>query len=83
MIKNALKAKRFESPSSQKLLNVSWIQHKQQIFFRKVIFLNLISPTQRGFQKGKSTDTALLQFYDYVSGCNDERFVVDAIFFDF
>ena len=44
---------------------------------------NIIAHTQHGFQEGKSTDTALLQFYNYVSHCNDNRVIVDSVFFDF
>jgi hypothetical protein len=43
----------------------------------------LIHFSQHGFQRGKSTDTALLNFYDYVTRANDDGMVVDAVFFDF
>jgi hypothetical protein len=32
---------------------------------------------------GKSTDTILIQFYDYVTDCVDRNMAVDCIFFDF
>ena len=44
---------------------------------------NLIVNSQHGFQAGKSTDTILLSFYDYVTDCLDRNKVIDAIFFDF
>ena len=42
----------------------------------------LIQSIQHGFQKDKSTDTALLQFYDFVTSSNDNNSIVDAVFFD-
>lgn len=44
---------------------------------------NKISNTQHGFISGKSTDTILLKFYDFVTDCVDRNKVVDCIFFDF
>jgi hypothetical protein len=44
---------------------------------------DLIGNSQHGFQRGKSTDTALLHFYDYVTQANDNGQIVDAVFFDF
>ena len=44
---------------------------------------HLIYSTQHGFQNGKSTDTALLQFYDYVTRYTDNNLIVNAVFFDF
>ena len=43
----------------------------------------LISDSQHGFRVGKSTDTILLCFYDYVTKKMDSNMIVDAIFFDF
>ena len=42
-----------------------------------------ISNSQHGFVAGKSTDTALIKFYDFVTKYVDQGQVVDAIFFDF
>ena len=44
---------------------------------------NLIHSTQHGFQRGRSTDTALLEFYNFVSEHTDNHFLVEAVFFDF
>lgn len=41
---------------------------------------NKISDTQHGFQSGKSTDTILLKFYDYITAELDSSFIVDAVF---
>ena len=42
-----------------------------------------ITDSQHGFTTGKSTDTILIKFYDYVTNCVDRGLVVDSIFFDF
>ena len=42
-----------------------------------------LNTSQHGFLKGKSTDTILLHFYDYVTGKVDKNLLVDCIFFDF
>ena len=42
-----------------------------------------ISDSQHGFVAGKSTDTVLIKFYDFVTRNVDQGRVVDAIFFDF
>jgi hypothetical protein len=47
------------------------------------IATNLINKTQHGFQNGKSTDTILLKFYDYVSQEVDDNKIVDVVYFDF
>ena len=39
--------------------------------------------SQHGFLKGRSTDTLLLKFYDYVTSNIDANRIVDAVFFDF
>ena len=44
---------------------------------------NKISNTQHGFTSGKSTDTILIKFYDYITHFLDCGMVVDCIFFDF
>ena len=43
---------------------------------------NLITPTQHGFQRGRSTDTALLDFYEFVSKNTDNRRSVEVVLFD-
>ena len=44
---------------------------------------DLINQSQHGFLQGRSTDTILLKFYDYVTDCMDRNLVVDAVFLDF
>ena len=44
---------------------------------------NLIIKSQHGFERGRSTDTALLQFHDYVTYNIDNSRIVDAVFFYF
>ena len=43
---------------------------------------NLIRESQHGFQAGKSTDTLLIKFYDFVTDKIDKNMIVDAVFFD-
>jgi hypothetical protein len=43
---------------------------------------HIITDTQHGFVPRKSTETILLNFYDYVTDKVDNNMVVDAIFFD-
>ena len=53
---------------------------------RIIAFLSandLISQSQHGFLKGKSTDTILIRFYDFVTNAIDQNLLVDSIFFDF
>ena len=42
----------------------------------------LILDSQHGFRRGKSTDTILMKFYDFVTDKTDKHMIVDAIFFD-
>ena len=42
----------------------------------------VLNTTQHGFQSRKSTDTALLSFYDFVTKNVDQGYIVDAIFLD-
>jgi hypothetical protein len=56
------------------------INHKIKSFLTQN---RLIANTQHGFQTGRSTDTALLQFYDHVTKYTDNNHTVDAVFFDF
>jgi hypothetical protein len=44
---------------------------------------NYILHSQHAFERGKSTDTALLTFYDYVTNAVDNNLIVDAVYFDF
>ncbi len=44
---------------------------------------NLLKESQHGFYPGKSTDTALLNFYDFVTESIDKGQIVDAVFFDY
>ena len=44
---------------------------------------NRILSSQHGFWAGRSTDTALVKFYDFVTENMDSSRVVDCIFFDF
>lgn len=44
---------------------------------------NSLSCSQHGFLKGKSTETALIKFYDFVTESVDKNLIVDTIFFDF
>ena len=44
---------------------------------------DLILQSQHGFRKGRSTDTLLLSFYDFVTQAIDTNNIVDTIFFDF
>ncbi|MEL7308748.1 MAG: reverse transcriptase family protein, partial [Pseudomonadota bacterium] len=44
---------------------------------------HILLDTQHGFQAGKSTDSALVHFYDYVTRERDLNKVVEAVFFDF
>ena len=59
----------------------------ERIVNNKLInFLSLnssINASQHGFVSGKSTETLLLKFYDYVTDRVDKGEVVDTIFFDF
>ena len=48
---------------------------------RHLVQNNLLNGSQHGFLPGKSTDTILLKFYDYVTENVDKGFVVDAVFF--
>ncbi|MEL6931311.1 MAG: reverse transcriptase family protein, partial [Cyanobacteria bacterium J06600_6] len=43
----------------------------------------LIASTQHGFSNGRSTDTALLQFYDNITQSLDNNLTVEVVFFDF
>lgn len=40
------------------------------------------SISQHGIMRGKSTDTPLVRFYDFVTHNLDNNLIVDAIFFD-
>ena len=42
---------------------------------------NSLSHSQHGFLKGKSTETALIKFYDFVTESVDKNLIVDSIFF--
>ena len=44
---------------------------------------SLLSDSQHGFMRGRSTDTILLSFYDFITSEMDSNKIVDAIFFDF
>jgi hypothetical protein len=44
---------------------------------------NLINATQHGFVPQRSTETILLEYYDYVSDRVDNNMMIDTIFFDF
>ncbi|MEL7307933.1 MAG: reverse transcriptase family protein [Pseudomonadota bacterium] len=44
---------------------------------------SVIKCSQHGFTHGKSTDTLLISFYDYVTDCLDRNLAVDSVFFDF
>jgi hypothetical protein len=44
---------------------------------------NIISDTQHGFCSGRSTDTIMLKFYDYLTDALDKNQIVDCVFFDF
>ena len=44
---------------------------------------NLLFGLQHGFTSGRSTDTALITFYDYLTSCLDQGLTVHSIFFDF
>ncbi|MEL7307440.1 MAG: reverse transcriptase domain-containing protein, partial [Pseudomonadota bacterium] len=44
---------------------------------------NVINESQHGFVGGKSTDTLLMHFYDFVTESVDDNRVVDCVFFDF
>ena len=44
---------------------------------------SVISCTQHGFQSGRSTESLLLQFYDFVTSELDSNMIVETIFFDF
>ena len=44
---------------------------------------NIINCSQHSFSRGKSTDTLLLSFYDFVTDCLDRNLAVDSVFFDF
>jgi len=44
---------------------------------------NILHTSQHGFISGRSTDTLLISFYDFVTACADKGHCVDAIFFDF
>ena len=44
---------------------------------------HFITDSQHGFVSGRSTDTMLLKFYDYVTDKVDNGMVVDSVFFDF
>ena len=56
------------------------IRSKLNVFLRQN---NIISSTQHGFQAGRSTDSILLQFYDYVTREVDSGRMVETVFFDF
>lgn len=59
----------------------------ERIIRHKVMeFINsneLLSDSQHGFRKGRSTDTLMINFYDYVTERIDSNMIIDAIFFDF
>ena len=59
----------------ERLINNKIIEH--------LTLNNLTSNSQHGFQRGRSTDTALLEFYNFVSERLDNHFLVEALFFDF
>lgn len=44
---------------------------------------SIIKCSQHGFTHGKSTDTLLISYYDYVTRCLDRNLAIDSVFFDF
>ena len=59
----------------ERIVNGKIIQH--------LVLNNVLNDTQHGFLPGKSTDTILLKFYDYVTENVDKGLAVDAVFFDY
>ena len=57
-----------------------WIRKQLADFLSKY---NLIADSQHAFCPGKSTTTALLQFYDFITDKMDSNLIVDTVFFDF